>query len=930
MANHKGKRFGKRTKKNGGQKKKKNTKAQAQARTPARGQGRRPRIVPANYSVEQMDTLLEQMSNEDEGLRDLKNEEVQALFTRCCNEDIKPPTQKRFIECVIKQHTSYTAKKEQTQALWRICFMQSDTILAAKTGFGKSIPLQLFSLITGLITIQIVPLNRLGAQHEKDIKKFGGIPCLITAETKKIKPKIMAEIRKGAYTHLILSPEQAANPIFRGVIRDHLKDRIGLIAIDELHFVSSWKDFRPDFQYLKDLRECMWSNTPLFGCTATLDIETEVKVKLYAGFRPDGPDLFMNEVIRTPVDRPEIQLVMKKLEAKELKGERLIFSCLQEAFDEDKRFDPSCIHKTIVFIDGKTTISQQLQLARQALVDMSIEAGQELPAMSARRIIDFYTGETPEFDQTALYKDFGDHVKSTCRIVLATSALGTGLTMQGLDRVILVGFPIDGLPLEFWQRVGRVGRTGGPATAIWGVPYWAFDSAEKIDQVVQSKAQQPKAKKRATRNVIPARGRSSLHVVESVVEPDIALPTQSTGSRGDDEASEKGSVYEDGQEDSQPQGRGQTWSQTDSKRRGELHSVFRQMINGPCIRQPVLEHLGQLRVPVEDREPAPVGRCCSSCNPDVCLFDTPELPKREKPSTKPPKNSRQWYGLNWVIDWLQDAASKMIPSHARTMPIPSDYLLETEQQWRLAREFGGLDSGKCDSFAIHKDGALEDIVGSNWFGTDELLRSFRDALRTNVDEIIGKWRRETDKKRTKKTKGSEPNGPIESPGPPAEQQEERIALQMATGRREHNLIRMATDASFRRLLKKPVAPTVEVRSSPPRDEDDIMVVVDEDSQDVVCDSQGDITIADSQGTVPETQIVNMRDLTPSRAKAALDSRERERMGGRATSVSSRGSQKRRRSVISLASSGSILDKAREHVPRFRGKPIYLLPNCLNN
>jgi hypothetical protein len=80
------------------------------------------------------------------------------------------------------------------------------------------------------------------------------------------------------------------------------------------------------------------------------------------------------------------------------------------------------------------------------------------------------------------------------------------------------------------------------------------------------------------------------------------------------------------------------------------------------------------------------------------------------------------------------------------MPIPSDYLLETEQQWRLAREFGGLDSGKCDSFAIHKDDALEDIVGSNWFGTDELLRSFRNALRTNVDEIIGKWRGETDKR----------------------------------------------------------------------------------------------------------------------------------------------------------------------------------------
>jgi hypothetical protein len=71
---------------------------------------------------------------------------------------------------------------------------------------------------------------------------------------------------------------------------------------------------------------------------------------------------------------------------------------------------------------------------------------------------------------------------------------------------------------------------------------------------------------------------------------------------------------------------------------------------------------------------------------------------------------------------------------------------------------------------------------------------------------------------------------------------------------------MATDASHRHSLKKPVAPTVEVRSSPPRDEDDTVVVVDEDSQDIVSDSQDDFTIADSQGRVPETQIVNMKDL----------------------------------------------------------------------
>lgn len=46
------------------------------------------------------------------------------------------------------------------------------------------------------------------------------------------------------YTHILLSPEQA-------VLRDpDFHKRIGLFAIDELHLVGEWREFRKEFTYL--------------------------------------------------------------------------------------------------------------------------------------------------------------------------------------------------------------------------------------------------------------------------------------------------------------------------------------------------------------------------------------------------------------------------------------------------------------------------------------------------------------------------------------------------------------------------------------------------------------------------------------------------------------------------------------------------------
>ncbi|KAK3364812.1 hypothetical protein B0T24DRAFT_598148 [Lasiosphaeria ovina] len=66
------------------------------------------------------------------------------------------------------------ARKGQIDAVYRLVNEQRDTVLVAATGYGKSAVLYAFSALTNLITVQIVPLTKLGENQRSDIAR--GVP----------------------------------------------------------------------------------------------------------------------------------------------------------------------------------------------------------------------------------------------------------------------------------------------------------------------------------------------------------------------------------------------------------------------------------------------------------------------------------------------------------------------------------------------------------------------------------------------------------------------------------------------------------------------------------------------------------------------------------------------------------------------------------
>jgi superfamily II DNA helicase RecQ len=184
---------------------------------------------------------------------------------------------------------------------------------------------------------------------------------------------LIANFRAGVYTHVLFGPEQASSKQFRQTLRNpELVAQIGLVAIDECHLVKQWKDFRPAFASIGELRMSMREDVVWFGCSATVDDETEEFILRNAGFRQLGSNPYQTEVIRTSINRADIFLCVQPVP----RGKRASYEALYFLLDESVEPDthtatPQQIQKTIVFIDGRKKVAEVATYLQNALCALS-------------------------------------------------------------------------------------------------------------------------------------------------------------------------------------------------------------------------------------------------------------------------------------------------------------------------------------------------------------------------------------------------------------------------------------------------------------------------------------------------------------------------------------------------------------------------------
>jgi superfamily II DNA helicase RecQ len=379
----------------------------------------------------------------------------------------QPILQRQLIDTVICLVTGAPeARKGQIDAVQRLAFDQEDTVLVAATGYGKSAVLYAYTAVTGLTTVQIVPLSKLGEAQLEDIKKNvpGSNPIFIDQETVKKDPRAWDNIEAGQYTHVLLSPEQALHPRFKKVLRNpSFHRKFGLFAVDELHVVGEWRKFRPEFTHLGALRVLMPQRVPFFGCTATLDKDNERFILDSTGF--DGS----LKIIRTSVDRPEISLVWQPLLRRHVTDFRRLLFLL------DPNDGSLEITKTIVYVDSKPGVIALRRTLMRHLMEK-----ERYSRIQARETIRRFDADVRKEDKDRIFEEFSQR-GSTCRVLITTLAFGMGMNIPDVRRVVqwnVVNKKDQSMMTisDIWQRAGRAMRgIDGQGVFILFAPYWVFD-----------------------------------------------------------------------------------------------------------------------------------------------------------------------------------------------------------------------------------------------------------------------------------------------------------------------------------------------------------------------------------------------------------------------------------------------------------------------
>jgi hypothetical protein len=491
------------------------------------------------------------------------------------------------------------------------------------------------------------------------------------------------------YTHLLMGPEQAVHINFLRLLRSsNFASRIAFVGIDELHIIHQWKSFRISYPDLHVLRQSLPYSIPWFGCTATLTKEAEPFVRLQGGFRPrESGTLGDLRIIRTPCDRPDTIIILQFLESGAATDFRRLEFVLLTPNDT---VDPRAIQKTIIYIDNKT----QLRSARKHLVGVMRAKGYtQVQAVTAIRQ---YDASTSVIDQTDIYTDFSQ-IGSKCRVILATVALGMGMDIPDVKRVVQYGAPVTGEVADIFQRFGRANRAGTDrGLAYLFLPVWYFDRLSTVDvtsiptdpayvpPVISSKITTPATAQRTfTANVPSGLSQQIIHDVidlDSDAESVASYTTATFGvispveSEAETESGSRSDPDSTGEEDSDPDfedehGRPSEqpvwfiWSQSSSKgifdarckrrfgtrehgRRLKLAATFPNLYglaNAPCFRVFILRILQE---PGIDLFSPDRSLCCNACNPTLGVL--PDMPAKAVTVRQPRAGTAPGFMMLWL------------------------------------------------------------------------------------------------------------------------------------------------------------------------------------------------------------------------------------------------------------------------------------------
>ncbi len=300
---------------------------------------------------------------------------------------------------------------------------ESDTLLVARSGAGKTAVYAIATLMSGRLTVVVSPLLAL-QRDQVDALTAAGLRAtsVSSARSTRQQREALAAAEEGRVDVLLLAPEQLVRP---EVVDALARADVGLVVVDEAHCVSEWgHDFRPDYAAVARVLPRL-GRPRLLALTATASPRVRDEIVERLGMtRP--------RVLVRDADRPNIWLGVRHAAS---------------ASDRD-----ALVVRTTLDEPGPTLVYGRTHKHVEALAAALSDEG---------RAADVYHAGLPARERAAVQDAF---LSGRSDLLVATSAFGMGVDRADVRLVVHAGLPpsLD----SYYQEVGRAGRDEEPARAL--------------------------------------------------------------------------------------------------------------------------------------------------------------------------------------------------------------------------------------------------------------------------------------------------------------------------------------------------------------------------------------------------------------------------------------------------------------------------------
>lgn len=303
-------------------------------------------------------------------------------------------------------------------------------LMISPTGSGKSLTFQIPAVLTPGLCLVIAPLKTLMVDQVSSLLRRGLPATFLNADLSAAERQLRLDLlAQGAFKFLYLTPERffVASALEQAVLS---RLRPCFLVVDEAHCIDRWgRDFRPDYARLGEIRQRV-GNPPVLAYTATAGRDMQARILASLGI-PQA------EIYRHGTNRPNIALARQAVEQN--RRAAVIGGLLRLA----ERLEI----KAMIFVPTRrvgTTLVQHLALA-----------GIATP---------FFHGQIEPRDKQDLQQRFAGHLEPVLTRIVCTNAFGLGIDIPDVRLVVHWQHPAS--PEDYWQEIGRAGRTGARSVAV--------------------------------------------------------------------------------------------------------------------------------------------------------------------------------------------------------------------------------------------------------------------------------------------------------------------------------------------------------------------------------------------------------------------------------------------------------------------------------